>query len=152
MTTEDDLWDLVAARREGVLATISRDGRPQLSNVLYVVDDATRVVRVSTTANRLKARNLARDPRASLHVEGDDFWHFAVAEGRSELSGIATEPGDDAETELGAIQAAFYGPLHELASFDREMIENQRLVVRLHVMHLYGVLSSSGRRPLSLSE
>jgi hypothetical protein len=32
--TQDDLWELIASHQRAVLATISADGRPQLSNVL----------------------------------------------------------------------------------------------------------------------
>jgi PPOX class probable F420-dependent enzyme len=90
-----------------VLATVARDGRPQLSNVLYVPDAESRLVRMSTTADRLKARNLARDPRAALHVSGRDFWHYALAEGGVTLSAVASSPGDDACRELLAVRAAF---------------------------------------------
>jgi len=65
MASEDELWALVADESQGVLATVARDGRPQLSNVLYLADPRNRVVRISTTAGRVKARNLARDPRAA---------------------------------------------------------------------------------------
>jgi PPOX class probable F420-dependent enzyme len=91
-----------------VLATIKRDGRPQLSNVLYTADSDTRIVRISTTADRVKARNLARDPRASLHVGGDDFWQFAVADGSVVLSAISTTPADAAGMELFAVHSHFY--------------------------------------------
>ena len=61
-----------------MLTTLRRDGRPQLSNIVYAVggDD---VIRVSVTADRAKTKNLARDPRASLYVLGDDFWAYAGA-------------------------------------------------------------------------
>ena len=85
MATEDDLWQLVEGERQGVLATVAGNGRPQLSNVLYV--PGVRVVRMSTTADRVKARNLARDPRAALHVAGRDFWHYAVARGECDYVG-----------------------------------------------------------------
>ena len=92
MATEDELWQLVAGERQGVLATVAGDGRPQLSNVLYVADAGGGVVRMSTTACWVKARNLARDPRAALHVAGRDFWHYAVAEGSATLSTVAWLP------------------------------------------------------------
>ena len=44
--------------RWGVLATIKRDGRPQLSNVGYAYDPEQRLFRVSVTADRAKTRNL----------------------------------------------------------------------------------------------
>ena len=53
------LLDFVAASRWGVLATIKRDGRPQLSNIGYAYDPAGPVLRISVTADRAKTRNLA---------------------------------------------------------------------------------------------
>jgi PPOX class probable F420-dependent enzyme len=147
MASEDELWALVTAESQGVLATVARDGRPQLSNVLYVADPRSRLVRISTTASRLKARNLARDPRAALHVTGRDFWQYAVAEGITTLSAIASAPGDDACRELLAVHSAFYGE-QDPAAFDQDMITNGRLVVRLQIRHLYGVIATGGRRPV----
>ncbi|CCG01450.1 pyridoxamine 5'-phosphate oxidase family protein, partial [Blastococcus saxobsidens] len=43
------LLEFVATQRWGVLATVKRDGRPQLSNVGYAWDDG--LVRVSVTAD-----------------------------------------------------------------------------------------------------
>jgi PPOX class probable F420-dependent enzyme len=48
------------------------DGRPQLSPVTCGVDDAGRVV-VSTYPSRAKAKNLRRDPRASILIHSDDW-------------------------------------------------------------------------------
>jgi PPOX class probable F420-dependent enzyme len=148
MPDNDSLWPLISTRQQGVLATIKADGAPQLSNVLYVVDDANRIVRVSTTADRAKGRNLARDPRAALHVLGDDFWQYAVAEGDVSLSAVAAQPGDEAINELFAVHSAFYGEL-DRAGFDQEMIDHQRLIIRLHVKHLYGIIAAGGRRPIA---
>jgi PPOX class probable F420-dependent enzyme len=148
MPGQAELWELVMASRQGVLATIRPDGTPQLTNVLYVADPATRVIRVSTTADRAKARNLARDPRGALHVSGEDFWHYAVAEGTVTLSDVAAIPGDDAVEELLEVHSFFYGEI-DRATFEEEMITNQRLVVRLQVSHLYGVMVKTGRRPVS---
>jgi len=147
LASEDDLWSLVADAAQGVLATVAQDGRPQLSNVLYVADSGPRVVRISTTADRVKARNLARDPRAALYVTGRDFWHYAVAEGITTLSAVAAAPGDEACRELLAVHSACYGDLDPDA-FYPEMITHRRLVVRLQVGHLYGVIATGGRRPV----
>jgi PPOX class probable F420-dependent enzyme len=147
MANEDELWALVVGGREGILATIGRSGLPQLSNILYFVDDPTRMVRISTTADRVKARNLVRDPRASLHVGGDDFWHFAVAEGSVTLSETAADADDVAVAELRAVHGAFYAELPDARSFADEMIAARRLVIRLQVDHLYGVMATGGRRP-----
>lgn len=144
---DDALWDLVTSSREGILATLQRDGRPQLSNVLYLVDADTRVIRISTTADRTKARNAARHARVALHVSGDNFWAYAVAEGKADLSEVATTPGDPAIDELRQIHSSFYSPSGIGEGFDAEMIANRRLVLRIHVSRVYGVIASGGRRP-----
>ena len=147
MTDETGFWDLIATGREAVLSTINRSGLPQLSNVLYLPGNSGRTVRISTTADRLKARNLTRDPRAVLHVSGDNFWAYAVAEGRATLTAPAAEPGDDACRELREVHSAFYGPSEDEDAFFAEMITRQRLVVRLALDHVYGVIAPGGRRP-----
>jgi PPOX class probable F420-dependent enzyme len=139
MADEQELWEQIAERKEAVLATIRRDGRPQLSNVLYVWDATESVARVSTTAQRAKARNLRRDPRATLYVAGEHFWSFAVGDCDCEIVGPTTSPGDDAARELLAVHGAFYDGLEE-ESFFKEMIDAERLVLRLRVTHVYGVL------------
>ncbi len=86
------LRHLLAARRLGVLATIRRDGRPQLSMVTYFYDRAAEVIRVSITADRAKTRNLWRDPRAVLQASSDDGWSYVVADGAATLSEVARHP------------------------------------------------------------
>jgi PPOX class probable F420-dependent enzyme len=130
---------VIAAQREAVLATIKRDGRPQLSNVLYVWDADEHVARISTTADRAKAVNLSRDPRVSLYVGGGHFWTYVVGEGNADIVGPTTTPGDEAGRELLAVHSVFYGELDE-EQFFQEMVDNQRLVVRLRVERTYGLV------------
>jgi PPOX class probable F420-dependent enzyme len=136
---EQQLLDLIANSRQGILAAVTRAGYPHLTNVLYVWDSAERVARVSTTADRVKARILWRDPRAALHVAGPHFWSYAVAECDAEISDIAIAPGDEVSQELLAIVTAIRGEVDEAALFGR-LIDERRLVVRLRVRRVYGVL------------
>jgi PPOX class probable F420-dependent enzyme len=129
----------VASRREGILAAVTRDGYPHLTNVLYLWDPSTEVARVSTTANRVKGRILPRNPHAALHVAGEHFWSFVVAECDADCSEVASTPGDDACRELLMVHSAFFGQQDEDAFF-AQMIEARRLVVRLYPRKLYGVL------------
>jgi PPOX class probable F420-dependent enzyme len=71
-----------------VLATMRADGRPQLSPVLCTVDAEGRVL-VSTRETAMKARNLRRDPRASLCVFTDRFFgEWVQVEGTAEVIGL----------------------------------------------------------------
>ena len=53
------------------------------------------------TADRAKTRNLARDPRVTLHIASRDFWSWVAIEGTAELTPVAadeqtqgTDPGE----------------------------------------------------------
>lgn len=129
--------------RRGVLVTQKRDGRPQLSNVMYEAG-ADGTVRVSITADRAKYKNLARDPRASLHVTSDDFWAYAVLEGDVELSPVATSPDDATVDELVAVYRAMAGEHDDWDAYRAAMVQDRRLVVRLRPTHAYGMLPPPG--------
>ncbi|MFI0483330.1 PPOX class F420-dependent oxidoreductase [Actinomadura sp. 9N215] len=138
MADDAVLAKLVAGHDLGVLITLKRDGRPQSSNINYHFDVDRRLVRISITANRAKARNLARDPRASLHVSTQDGGSYAVAEGTAELSAVAADPGDAAVAELVEVYRDIRGDHPDWDEYRRVMAEDGRLVVRLHVERLYG--------------
>lgn len=128
---------MLGAQQFGVLASVKRSGHPHLSTVLYQWDPDERTVRISTTADRLKVRQLRRDPHAALHVAGPDVWSFAVAEGVAEISDASTVPGDATGRELLAMTSALNAPADE-AAFLRQLVAERRLVIRLRVSRLYG--------------
>lgn len=86
--------------KRGVLSTIKRDGRPQMSVVIHHFDPATSTLSISVTDDRAKTRNLRRDPRASYLVTGRTPWDYVVAEGTAEFGPLATEPDDCGADEL----------------------------------------------------
>jgi PPOX class probable F420-dependent enzyme len=73
--TRPDREALLAFLRErskAVLMTTRSDGRPQSSPVSCGVDDAGRLV-ISTYPERVKARNVRRDPQVSVCMLSDDW-------------------------------------------------------------------------------
>lgn len=125
--SDDALRALVESSSKGVLVTIKRDGRPQLSNVLYAVSGG--VVRVSVTDDRAKTRNLRRDPRASLYVTSDDFWSYTVVEGTAELSEVAAAPDDAAVDELVELYRALQGEHPDWDDYRAAMVRERRCVL-----------------------
>jgi PPOX class probable F420-dependent enzyme len=130
--------DLLTDRRQGVLVTMKRDGRPQLSNVLFTYDPDERIIRISVTDDRAKTRNLRREPRASFYVGTPDHQAYLVAEGDAELSPVAASPDDDTVEELIRVYRAVLGEHPDWADFRAAMVRDRRLVVRLHVNRTYG--------------
>ncbi|MGX2995570.1 TIGR03618 family F420-dependent PPOX class oxidoreductase [Streptomyces sp. JNUCC 64] len=135
--TDAALSDLLAGAQFGTLAAVRSTGHPHLSTVLYRWSPEERVLRVSTTADRLKPRLLRRDPHAALHVQGPDVWSFAVAEGTVEVSAPTVEPGDAVGRELLALTPGFDDPAAE-RDFLETAVEERRVVLRLRVERLYG--------------
>ena len=139
-TPDPRMLAVVAEHRWGVLATIKRDGRPQLSNVGYAWDstDGSALIRVSVTADRAKTRNLQRDPRVGLHVASRDFWTYVVVEGTAELSPVATDPHDATVEELISYYRGTAGEHPDWDDYRRAMVADRRLVVRFRPEHAYG--------------
>ncbi|MET8360568.1 PPOX class F420-dependent oxidoreductase [Micromonospora sp. NPDC005171] len=137
--TQQALTDLVAGHSMGVLATIKRDGRAQLSTVLYSFDRDAGLIRVSVTDGRAKTANLRRDPRASFHVSSQDGWAYAVVEGRAELTPPAAGLGDDTVEELVALYRGLSGEHPDWDEYRQAMVDEGRIVLRLHVERLYGM-------------
>ncbi len=138
MGEQDELWRVIGSTGRGALATIKRDGRPQLSNVDYLVTDG--VIRFSSTDGRAKVRNLRRDPRASLHVTVPGGGVYAVAEGLAELSAVAAGPDDAAVAELVEVYRQIRGEHPDWDEYRAAMVADSRLVVRILVDRLYGWL------------
>jgi PPOX class probable F420-dependent enzyme len=121
-------------RHDGILATIKRDGRPQLSNILYFLDDDGRV-KISVTQTRAKTHNLRRDPRASLHVQGRDRYEYLVAEGTAQLI-----EGDEVAEALRRYYRKVRGEHPDWAEYDAAMVTEQRLLLSISVERAYGPL------------
>ena len=134
--TTGRLWEIVAGARNGILATIGEDGTPQLSNIYYLSDPSTQLVRFSTTTDRMKGRNLLRDPRACSTSRGRTSSISPLLQG-SASSAVAQDPEDDAVEKLFEIHAGL-GAASERDGFGEEMVADHRMAVELHVEHIYG--------------
>jgi PPOX class probable F420-dependent enzyme len=120
----------------GVVTTIRRDGRPQLSNVGYGFDGDD--VRLSVTDTRAKTHNARRDPRVSLYVVRDDFWAYAVLDGTATLSAVAARPDDAVNDELVDMYRKIAGEHPDWDEFRQAMVEEGRLVMRIRFERAYG--------------
>lgn len=136
---DDKLLALISGNSVGVLATIKRDGRPQMSNVSYHLDPRTVVLQMSVSEPRAKTRNLRRDPRASLLVNADDGWAYAVAEGDAVLTPPAATADDDTVEALVALYRNIAGEHPDWDDYRRAMVTDRRVLVTLPVSHLYGM-------------
>ena len=103
----------------GVVATIRRDGSPQLTAVWIDADGDD--VLFNITETRKKLANLERDPRATVFVQaGDDAYKWVSVSGRVELQ------REGATEHIHKLSRKYRGRDYDLRPGE------QRVVARLH--------------------
>jgi len=118
----------LSSHPRAVLATTRSDGRPQLSPVVVAVDDDGRVL-VSTRETAIKAKNLARDPRAALCGISDGFFgEWIQAEGNAELVHLP-----EAMPILEDYYRRISGEHQDWDDYRAAMRRDKRLIIRITV-------------------
>ncbi len=134
-----DAIEFVRDKRHGMLITTKSDGRPQSSNIAFHVDEGDRIL-ISVTDGRAKTTNLRRTPRASLHVNRDDFWAYVVIEADVKLTPVATSPDDTTVDRLVDYYRAVAGEHDDWDAYRQAMVDEGRLLLTLRASHAYGML------------
>jgi len=138
MSDSFDPHALLAESRLGVLATIKRDGLPQLSPVMPFYDRAAGILYVSMTEGRAKTANLRRDPRAALEVTSADGRSWASAEGSVTLTGPGSAPDGP---EVDALVEYYRRAAGEHPNWDEYravMVSDRRVLMTMQVGRVYG--------------
>ena len=139
----DALLEMFGDHGRGLLATLKRDGRPQMSVVAYAYDPAERTIRVSVTDGRAKTANLRRDPRASYHVTRPDLYAYAVGEAVADLTPVAADPHDATVEALIGYYRAMAGEHPDWDDYRTAMVAERRLLLTLRFDHIYGWIQPS---------
>lgn len=120
--------EFLSSQHRAVLATRRSDGSPQLSPVVAAVDDDGAIL-VSTRETAVKARNLARDPRASLCVISDGFYgQWIQVDGTAEIIHLP-----DALELLVDYYRRISGEHPDWAEYRSAMVRDQRLILRITI-------------------
>jgi len=129
----DGARDFVRQHGRIVLGTIRRDGRVQLSPVIAAVGDDGRI-EISTREATAKARNLRRDPRATLCALTDAFFgRWVQIEGTAEILSLP-----DAMEPLVAYYRRLSGEHENWDDYRRAMDEQQRCLLRITIDRAVG--------------
>jgi PPOX class probable F420-dependent enzyme len=121
----------VGRNHRGVLATLKRDGMPQLSPVAYLLDDDGEV-KISVTHDRAKTRNIRREPRVAMSVVGENWYEYVVVEGRARIV------EDDPVPLLRHVYRGVRGEGHpDWREFDEAMVRDDRVVLVIAIDRVY---------------
>jgi PPOX class probable F420-dependent enzyme len=123
---------------QGVLTSFRRNGMPQLSIVTVYPRDGG--VGISITENRMKFKNLLRDPRCSVLVSHVDWWSgFLVFEGTAELTHSGnTDPEALRLARRHVFSATTRRRSADWEEYDRIANEDKRVAMILRPHHIYG--------------
>jgi len=131
-TPEQDA--LLRQLRWAVVTTLRADGSPSSSVVFYAVDGDTIIF--STTADRLKARTLARDPRIALTALDEGPPHrFVTVEGRAVIERDGIVPGHVLVNRAMRRDPAWEPP----AGFEERLRRDGRVIIRVYPQRVSGV-------------
>jgi PPOX class probable F420-dependent enzyme len=134
----DDQLELIGTRGSGIVSTLKKDGRPQLSIVGYAFDPGRSLFRVSLTDRRAKTANLRRDPRCSMLVTTPQFRPWLTVEGTAQLTPVAADPHDATVDELVDQYRAVAGEHPDWEEYRAAMVADRRLVLSFTAEHVYG--------------
>jgi PPOX class probable F420-dependent enzyme len=122
----DTAREFVRANHRAVLATMRRDGTPQLSPVTCAVDDTGAII-VSTRETAAKTKNARRDPRAWLCVFTDGFFgQFVQVEGDVTVVSLP-----EAMEGLVDYYRSVSGEHPDWDDYREAMVRDQRVLLRL---------------------
>ncbi|MBI3976892.1 MAG: PPOX class F420-dependent oxidoreductase [Chloroflexi bacterium] len=121
----------IARNHRGVLATIKRDGRPQLSHIAYALDHDG-LLKISVTQDRAKTKNVRRDPRVTMTVESESWYEYVVVEGHAEIQ------DQDPIPDLRRIYEMIAGRPHpNWQEFDEAMVRDRRCILAIRIERIY---------------
>jgi PPOX class probable F420-dependent enzyme len=122
----DKAREYLRSNHHAVLATLRRDGTPQMSPVGCTVDADGRVV-VSSRETAIKVKNLRREPRAWLCVFPDSFYGgFVQVEGSVDVVSLP-----EAMEGLVDYYRSIAGEHPDWDDYRRAMEREQRVLIRL---------------------
>lgn len=128
---QDKTREFIGSSHRCVLATMKRDGRPQMSNMSYALDDDGRI-KMSTRGGNVKVKNVRRDPRVSLAFQGDTFTDYLVVEGNATI-----EDADPIPTLRKIYEYTRGAPHPNWSEFDEAMRTEERVVVVVDIVRAY---------------
>ena len=134
---------------QGVLTSFRKSGMPQLSIVTVYPRDGG--VGISITENRMKFKNLLRDPRCSILVSHVDWWSgFLVFEGRAELTHSGnTDPEKLRRARRYIFSATTRRRSRDWDEYDRIAEADKRVAMILRPDHVYGSALARMREALA---
>lgn len=119
---------LLNEKRFAVLATLNKDGSPQLTTMWYLLEDT--MILMNTKAGRLKDRNMRRDPRISICIE--DEYNYVTISGTVEV----IDDQDIAQRDIFRLASRYHGVEKARQQMEDQFSKERRVTLRLPIEHV----------------
>lgn len=110
-------------QRFAVLATLNKDGSPQLTTMWYLLEGDS--IMMNTKAGRVKDLNMKRDPRISICVENG--YTYVTISGIVEMN----EDQKTAHHDIYRLAARYHGEETAKRQMEEQFSKEQRITLRL---------------------
>ena len=111
-------------KRFAVLATLNKDGTPQLTTMWYLLENDGTIM-MNTRVGRFKERNLRRDPRISLCFE--DGYKYLTIKGQVEM----IDDPKVSQRDIYRLSARYHGEEAAKKQMETQFSKEQRVTLRL---------------------
>jgi PPOX class probable F420-dependent enzyme len=111
-------------KRFAVLATLNKDGTPQLTTMWYLLENDGTIM-MNTRVGRLKERNLRRDPHISICVP--DGYRYLTIKGRVEM----IDDPQISQRDIYRLSARYHGEEKAKKQMETQFSKEQRVTLRL---------------------
>ena len=123
----DEARDYLRSHHRAVLATMRRDGTPQLSPVTASVDAEGYVV-VSSRETAVKTKNVRRDPRAWLCAFPDSFFGDRFVQVEGDVTVVSLPEAMDGLVDY---YRSVSGEHPDWDDYRAAMVRDQRVLIKL---------------------
>ena len=120
MALDEDVTRLAKGKNLATVVTLMPSGQPQA--LLTWVDSDGEHVLVNTEPQRQRTRNVARDPRITVLIHGDDPWDWAEIRGHV----VETVTGDEARRHIDELAQKYTG-----ADYARPIGPDGRVILKI---------------------
>ena len=116
-------------KRFAVLATLNKDGMPQLTTMWYLLEDDGTIL-MNTKVGRAKERNMRRDPRISVCVEND--YTYVTLSGKVEM----IDDPEIAQRDIFRLSSRYHGEEKAKRQMQNQFSKERRVTLRLKPEHI----------------
>ncbi len=111
-------------KRFAVLATINKDGTPQLTTMWYLLENDGTIM-MNTRVGRSKERNMRRDPRISVCFE--EGYRYLTISGRVEM----IDDPQVSQRDIFRLSTRYHGEEIAKKQMETQFSKEQRVTLRL---------------------